>query len=79
MIERGKQQLVHDGETFNQNRHNIITDKSSWRCMKRKCNISVATIADEIVSISGEDGHKNIPCKEEVEKNSKDFSNFNFN
>ena len=51
MSERGKQPLVHDGETFNLNRHNKTTSKSNWRCLMKPCKTSVATIADEIVSI----------------------------
>ena len=66
LSERGKQHLVHDGEFLNLNRHNKITDKSSWLCVKRPCNASVATIADELVSSSGIHGHENIPCEEEV-------------
>ena len=69
MSKRGKQQVVHDGETFNLNRHNKKTAKSSWRYVKRPCEASVATtIADELVSTSGEPGHENILCEKEVEK-----------
>ena len=71
MSKRGKQQVVHDGETFNLNRHNKQIAKSSWRCVNLETvqSFSVATtIADELVSTSGEPGHENILCEEEVEK-----------
>ena len=68
MSERGKQQLVHDGEVFNLNRDNKLNNKSSWRCRKRPCKASVATIANELNSKSGKLRYETIPCKEEVKK-----------
>ena len=62
MSESGKEHIGHDGETFKMNRQNKKSGKSRWRCNKRPCKASVATIADEIVSISVEYGNENIPC-----------------
>ena len=52
MSEREKQQLVHERETFNLNRHSKLTDKSSCGCVKRPCEASIPVIADQLVSIS---------------------------
>ena len=66
MSEHEKQQLVHDGETFNLNRHNKLIDKSSWRCVKRPCEASIPVIADQLVSISEENEQKMLYAKKKL-------------
>ena len=66
MSEREKQQLVHDGETFNLNLHNKLTDKSSCGCVKRPCEASIPVIADQLISISEENEQKMLYAKKKL-------------